>query len=672
MELTEQQMAAVKSNSKFIAIIAGAGSGKTKTLTERICYLVNNKNVKPEEILTLTFSFKAAQEMKKRVYQNLGKNSKDIWMKTFHSFGLEILKLHHQFSKGNAERFEIVDTATKNRHIKSLISRHKLEALPKEILNIISKIKNKIVKCSPEFKAVFNEYNQLLRESNLIDLDDLVWLAVDIIKNNSEIQKYLQKRFKHILIDEFQDINDIQNEMVSLILSPSASLCIVGDDDQCIYEWRGSKPQYIKDFASRANVDKIFLSNNFRSQQKVVELANKFISHNHDRIAKTMIPTVKSKSTPQFYMFGSIEQEAAFIAKAIKQIYETEMCRYDSFAILIRSARQAEALTHALSSSEIPYCFKKDEASAEYATFLTVLYTIMDFTFNNNISRAINFPDTSLDNFTYMDLRDDNDLNELSTLDCLEYLYNSDLSWNGCEKFRKRYEYIKFLSQKNKFEELKVSEILAGIYAFYDSEEIQSDEYKRQLQIVESVLKISQEWEKTANDLTIRAFIDYLVCAIENNEEIDSSSSDDAVNIMTCHRAKGLEFPIVIIPGVHVGSFPNDYFIKNESDLEQERRLFYVAMTRAIDKLIITCYGNPYISTSNPVIKNGFIAEIPEIVEWTKNALTTVKAVENTVSPSPPTFDDSDSDNYELDGWDDLNPYDLDADDYEAWMDSFD
>ncbi len=670
MELTPQQKSAVTSNSQFIAILAGAGSGKTKTLTERICDLINNKNIKPEEILALTFSSKAAQEMKKRIHQNLGEESKGIWVKTFHSFGLEILKLNHQNFEEKSQRFEIVDTATKNRHIKSLINLHKLEAFPKDILSFISKIKNKIVNCSSDFEAVFDKYNQILRENNLVDLDDLVWLAVDIIKKNSNIQAHLHKRFKHILIDEYQDINDIQNELVSLILSPSASLCIVGDDDQCIYEWRGSKPQYIKEFASRNNVEKIFLSDNFRSQERVVELANKFISNNKDRLEKSMIPRVEARSTPLFYMLGGIEQEASFIANTIKKLYEAEMHKYNDFAILIRSGKQSEALTYALNTSEIPYSFQKEESGTEFTMLLTVLYSIMDYTFNNNISRAINFPDTSLDNFTYMDLRDDNGLNELSILDTLEHLFNSNLTWEGCQKFRKRYEYIKYLSQKNKFEKMKVTDILTELYGFYDSEEVKTTEFKNQLQIVNSVIKIAQEWEKTTNDLSIRAFIDYLVCAIENNEELDNSNSDDAVNILTCHRAKGLEFPIVIIPGVHVGSFPNDYFIKSESDLEQERRLFYVAMTRAVERLIITCYEHPYSAKGSSIIKNGFIAEIPEIVEWTKNATRNDKTSNDTVFQSNTVPDDNYNEYDCYDGYGDLNPYDLDADDYEAWMDS--
>lgn len=670
MKLTEQQKKAVKSDSRFIAIIAGAGSGKTKTLTERICDLVNNKNVKPEEILALTFSSKAAQEMKKRIQQNLGEGAKAIWVKTFHSFGLEVLKLNHENSEGTTERFEIIDATAKNRHIKSLINAYKLEAFPKDVLNVISKIKNKILKCTTEFKPVFDKYNEILRENNLVDLDDLVWLAVDVIKKNTDIQIHLHNRFKHILIDEYQDINDIQNEMVSLILSPKSSLCVVGDDDQCIYEWRGSKPQYIREFANRTTVEKIFLNDNFRSQELVVEVANKFISHNKDRIEKSMMPRVKVQSTPLFYMFGNIEQEASFIANAIKRLHESEMHKYSDFAILIRSGNQSESLTYALSSLGIPYNFQKEEAATEFTTLLPVLYSIIDGAFSNNISRAINFPNTSLDNFTYMDLRDDNGLDELSLLDTLEYLYNSNLKWDGCEKFRKRYEYIKQLSKRNNSEKMKATDILTELNKFYNLEESKTDESKKQLLIVDLVVKIAQEWDKTTNDSSIRAFIDYLVCALENDEGLDNSSYGDAVNIMTCHRAKGLEFPVVIIPGVHVGSFPNDYFIQCESDLEQERRLFYVAMTRAIEKLIITCYEHPYSSKGNSIIKNGFMAEIPEIVEWTKNATKNDKTSNDTVFQSNTVPDDNEYDCYE--GYGDLNPYDLDGNDYEAWMDSFD
>lgn len=621
MNLTDEQRKAIGSNSQYIAILAGAGSGKTKTLTERICNLILEKGVNPEEILALTFSSKAAQEMKKRIIKNLGEKAKGLWVKTFHSFGLEMLRMYNYGFSDKNSRFEIVDASSKTRHIKSIINKHKLSDVPKDILQIISKIKNKITGCEKSFEKVFNDYNQVLRSNNLVDLDDLVWLTVDMIKNNPDVQRYLHTRFKYILIDEYQDTNDIQNEMIDLILSPKASLCVVGDDDQCIYEWRGSNPKYIKDFAGRKDVETIFLKDNFRSQKYIVELANKFIAHNRDRIDKQMIPRIEEKSKPLFRKLGSDVQEAVFIAETIKDLCGMCMYKYKDIAILIRSSHQTEKMISVFEDNSIPYSFKQEDTNAEFMPFIRVLYAVMDYKLNNNISRAVNFPNVSLDNFTYMDLVDDNNLNELSIIDALEYLYNSSLSWTNSDIFRTRYLFIKDLSIKNQQQKMNVTEIMSALLDFYVNEENTDDESKTQINFIKTSLKIAEEWEKTSSDCNVRSFIDYLMCAIENNDEILQPTGDDKVNIMTCHRAKGLEFPVVIIPGVHVGLFPNDYFIHSENDLEQERRLFYVAMTRAVERLIITCYQNPYGTSYDSSVNNGFIAEIPEIVEWSKESI---------------------------------------------------
>jgi len=299
MELTIQQKRAVESDSQYIAILAGAGSGKTKTLTERICYLIKEKGTKPTEILALTFSVKAAQEMKKRIINNLGDETKGLWVKTFHSFGLEMLrKYYHDFPSSNT-KFEIIDPSTKLSFIKKILSAQKSALTPEETIHSISEIKNKIKPCEEDFEIIFREYNQHLRNNNLVDLDDLIWLTVDMLKKSEIAREYLHNKFKYVLIDEYQDTNDIQNEMVNLMLSPTASLCIVGDDDQCIYEWRGSKPQYIREFSKRKDVETIFLSDNFRSQRFVVELANKFILHNNNRIEKQMCPRLDVSVKPR-------------------------------------------------------------------------------------------------------------------------------------------------------------------------------------------------------------------------------------------------------------------------------------------------------------------------------------------------------------------------------------
>lgn len=607
----------MKSNSQYIAIIAGAGSGKTKTLTERICHLITEKGVKPEEILALTFTSKAAQEMKKRVINNLGNKAKGIWIKTFHSFGLELLRMYSEYT-GLADKFEIVDSSAKLSYVKNIINKQKVTLEPKDTVQIISKIKNKITSCVNSFLGIFNDYNRVLRENNYVDLDDMIWMTVNLIKENPSVQDYLHNRFKHILIDEFQDTNDIQNEMVNLMLSPKASLCVVGDDDQCIYEWRGSKPQYIKEFANRKDVEKIFLKDNFRSQKYVVDISNKFISHNSDRLEKQMYPQLPSKTKPEFYKVENDVKEAQLVSSIIKKLFDSGEYRYKDISILIRSSKQLQTLTSVMRNNSIPYTTKQEDANIEFMSFIRVLYAVIDYKLNNNISRAINFPNTSLSNFVYMDLVDDYKLNHLSVIEALKYLYESDIEWKECDLFRNRYKFITLLNQKAKDKNHKTTEILKEIYDFYKSENINTESYTNKLKYVENTLEIAEDWEKSTEKCSLQAFIDYIVCAIENEDEIVTNEQDDEVSILTCHRAKGLEFPVVIIPGVHVGSFPNDFFIHSESDLEQERRLFYVAMTRAVDRLYITCYQNPYGSNQSSVVRKGFISEIPELIEWRK------------------------------------------------------
>lgn len=620
LRLTAEQEKAVKSNSQYIAIIAGAGSGKTKTLTERICYLITENGVKPEEILALTFTSKAAQEMKKRVIANLGDNAKGIWIKTFHSFGLELLRMYNEYT-GLADKFEIVDSTAKLNYVKKIINKQKVLLEPKDTVQVISKIKNKITDCVKSFLGIFDDYNRVLHENNVVDLDDMIWMTVKLIKDNPPVQNYLHNRFKHVLIDEFQDTNDIQNEMINLMLSKEASLCVVGDDDQCIYEWRGSKPQYIRNFANRKDVETIFLGENFRSQKYVVDIANKFISHNQDRIEKRMYPQLSSKAKPEFYKAENEEKEAQIISSIIKKLYNSGEYRYKDIAILIRSSKQMQTLTSTLRNNSIPFSTKQEDSNVEFMSFIRVLYAIIDYRLNNNISRAVNFPNTSLSNMTYMDLVDDYKLNSLTVVDALEYLYKSDVEWKDCELFRKRYGFILSLNEKIRDKKHITTEILNEVYSFYKSENIKTETYLNKLEYVENTIQIAEDWEKSTEKCNIQAFVDYLVCAMENEDEIFTNEHDDEVGVLTCHRAKGLEFPVVIIPGVHVGSFPNDFFIHSESDLEQERRLFYVALTRAVDRLYITCYQNPYGTGSNSLVRKGFVSEIPELIEWRKERL---------------------------------------------------
>ena len=616
MNLTKAQQHAVESDAQYIAILAGAGSGKTKTLTERICHLITEKGIKPTEILALTFSVKAAQEMKKRIINNLGNDAKGLMVKTFHSFGLDVLRKYYNNFPSHNTKFEIIDSSSKMMYVKNILRRYKSLVPPEEAINNISRIKNKIIQCDKDFEPIFESYNIELRNNNLVDLDDLIWLTVDLLKKDDSAREYLHNKFKHVLLDEYQDSNDIQNEMVNLILSPTASLCIVGDDDQCIYEWRGSKPQYIREFSKRKDVETIFLSDNFRSQKYVVELANKFIRHNKNRVEKQMSPRLDISVRPEFYKTSGEATEAQLIANMIKKLASEQMTKYRDIAILVRRGKQIQPIITALKSIEIPVSKRNENHNEELISFIRVLYAIINYKLNNNISVAINFPNTSLSNFQYLDLIDDYELDNGSVLDVLEQIYQADWQWETCNNFRSRYKFIKEMNEKYNSKNYSAVEILKEVLAFYESESNISAEFKENLNMMFSVLRIAEEWEKNSDNNSLDDFVDYIVCSLENEEELMELCREDAVNIMTCHQAKGLEFETVFIPGVHVGNFPNNFFIHNENELEQERRLFYVAITRAVKNLIITCYQNQYGTGNNKFIVNDFVCEIPELMEW--------------------------------------------------------
>ena len=616
MELSKQQKRAVESDSQYIAILAGAGSGKTRTLTERICNLVEYRNVKPNEILALTFTAKAANEMKKRVIAGIGEKGQPIVIKTFHSFGLQLLRTYSGLA-GFSDTFEIADSNMRNYIAQKISNQYKLNIEPKALLKSFSDIKNGLCECDDDNKAMFDEYNLALRTNNCIDIDDMIWLTVKVIKEHPEVYDNVRSMFKHILIDEFQDTNEIQSEFVILLLNNNTSLCIVGDDDQCIYEWRGSKPDIIRDFAKRNDVEAIYLDNNYRSQKNIVEIANRFIKNNLNRLFKKMFAKVESTDKPHYYKASSQENEAILIAKIIQSLHNNENYKYSQIAILLRSANQADPICDALKDNSVPCLHKNEKRGTEIIDFTKVLDAILEYR-DNSLSKAINFPSAVLDNFTYMDILDDFDLNGLSVKEAFEYIYNhNEIDWEYAKYFRERFEVISSL-HKLVISDSSVNlfDVLDRLYELYkkEAEELIIAD-KSKLSCVKGCIDLYQEWQKTNENTGIMSFIDYIICAVENDDEILNFEDVDSVNIMTCHRSKGLEFSVVIIPGVQVGVFPNDYFIHSQEDLEQERRLFYVAMTRAVDRLYITSYENPFYNNNSDYIERGFVSEIPELIK---------------------------------------------------------
>lgn len=621
VNLTASQERAVTTDSKRCVVIAGPGSGKTRVLTERIAYLIETQRAAPEKILAITFTNKAASEMRKRINDRLVTQTTSVEVRTFHSFGLGLLRDCNEYM-GLSPNFEIASSSTVDRILTKTLSRHGLSIIEQKSLyrKAISNLKNGIrVTSLPEIDKVFADFNRELRKEDLIDLDDMVYLPVQLLSTNEGVSNWLKSKYQHILVDEFQDVNEMQAQIFPYIIGADTSFFFVGDDDQCIYEWRGARPKLLKRYANDSRSDTIYLEDNFRSQRGIVSISDLFIAHNSDRIPKRMnakkhsvISDSEIKAVTSFNRFSSDFFEATFIADEISRIIDAGKLRFDDIAILLRSNKmQGEVIRNALSNAEIPYSSTTSEDRL-YDDFLTVLRTVKDFNKKGNLSKAINFPTRVIDGILYNELKERFNLGEISSQEGLQFLAKCPYDFEMANTFKARYKLLSELSRNSS--SMKPSEVIAKLLEYYQSEETMPAESTSKIQKALHILEVAVEFESASDDVPkLDSFLDYIYTALqsENNVSIEKG----AVNIITCHKAKGLEFPVVFIPGVQVGIFPNDYFITTADKLEEERRLFYVSMTRAMERLYITSFDDPLKgSDRSEVIREGFIAEIPGVV----------------------------------------------------------
>ena len=443
-------------------------------------------------------------------------------------------------------------------------------------------------------------------------MDDFIKKAVELLKNHPEIQQIYHRKYRYVLIDEFQDINKPQETMLELLSSKTTNIFLVGDDDQCIYEWRGSSPQILNDFINQQGVEVIRLEDNFRSDSDIVNLSEGFIKNNLRRIRKNFFPRkAKNDSSTKkihYKKLNSAEMEGEEIAKQIIDLKTKNGYQNGEFAILVRSQKQISPITEALQKKGIPYV-ESQAKDINFINFIRVLMAINNLNSDKNIMSAINFPNRVIGNVTYRNIKNRYFWGTLTVNAVLKNMYKMTDEFTNCDVFKARYKLLKYLNENQSH--YTVPDIIEQLIVYYKSEIYMSSEEKNiNIKLSEQVLEIAKKYcSECDNACTLQDFIDYLQFVLQSDDETEIDA--EKVNIMTCHKAKGLEFPVVFIPGVQIGIFPNDYFVKNEADLEQERRLFYVTMTRAINYLYITCYENPlYIPAENSVIKRSFITEI--------------------------------------------------------------
>ena len=630
--LNEQQQKAVKATDGPLLIMAGAGSGKTRVLTHRIAFLMVEKQVAPWNILAITFTNKAAREMKERIRAILGGTSDDIWISTFHSMCVRILRRDID-RLGYSRNFSILDTSDQQSVIKQIVKDKNLD--PKKydyraLLGAISSAKNELV--TPEEYAktagdyytkvvsdVYTEFQKRLRKNQALDFDDLIMTTIQLFQLVPEVLEYYQRKFQYIHVDEYQDTNRAQYLLVKLLASRFRNLCVVGDSDQSIYRWRGADIANILSFEKDyPNATSIFLEQNYRSTKRILEAANKVIDNNQNRKPKNLW-TENMEGNKLFYYRADSEQgEAQFVAGKINELTKNGRPLSD-IAILYRTNAQSRVMEEVLLKSNLNYTIvggTKFYDRKEIKDLLAYLRLIANPDDDISLRRIINVPKrgigaTSLDKIAAY--ARDYDLSINQALESVEMIGISAKATKAAREFA---DLIR--NYTNQQEYLSVTELVEEVIDKTGYREMlqaeKSIEAQSRLENIDEFLSVTKAFEANNDDKSLVGFLTdlALVADIDQLDEKNEETQDN-VTLMTLHSAKGLEFPVVFLIGLEEGIFPHSRSLMDDAEMEEERRLAYVGITRAEEELYITnaqmrtLYGR---TNMHPVSR--FISEIPE------------------------------------------------------------
>lgn len=606
--LNSQQLEAVLTTEGPLLILAGAGSGKTNVLVHRIAYLIEECNVSPYHILAITFTNKAANEMRDRIIDMIGERGSRIWARTFHSTCLQILRFEVEHTDLK-ENFGIYDTSDQLSIVKRILKQRNIDAdvlKPSSVLNGISKIKNKFFDLNEGLKRVaeagslpeividvIEEYQATLQENNAIDFDDILCLVVKLFKTHPDILEQYQERFQYIMVDEYQDTNKIQYELIHLLAAKYENICVVGDDDQSIYEWRGADVQNILSFEKdHENAKIIKLEENYRSTKKILHLANAVIANNETRKEKALWTQNEEGEPIVYYEADDDRDEGHFIVRQIKDIMNKSNYSYGDFAVLIRTSSQFRSLEEVFLKNGVPYriyggikFFQRKEIK-DILAYLSVLANPND---SVNMKRIINIPKRGIGEQTWNKILDFKmEHQPLSLVDVLTApeLKTSAKVKNALKSFSEFIENGRVVASEQEMEPLLNYVIKESGYVnyLYDSDPVAAD---LTMDNIEEFLSIAKEFDLREMDYEDRNLSGFLE-EIALYTDLDQSAEGlDSVSLMTMHSSKGLEFPVVFVAGFEENLFPH-IRAKEEKGLEEERRLCYVAFTRAEDMLFIT------------------------------------------------------------------------------------
>ena len=626
--LNKEQQQAVQHTEGPLLILAGAGSGKTKVLTVRIAHLLA-QGVNPYEILAITFTNKAAKEMKSRVEGLVGDVANRIWLSTFHSFCAKFLRFELDNFLGYNSNFTIYDTSDSQAVIKAALKALNLDDKYYPVgamIGAISDAKNKLLFASDFRKQardfyqekvadVYEYYERELRKNNALDFDDLLLVAVKLLQSNEAVLDKYSKRFRYVMIDEYQDTNHAQYLLAKLLASHWKNIAVVGDADQSIYAWRGADIQNILDFEKDyPNCTSIKLEQNYRSTKIILDAANAVIENNEGRPKKNLWTDKTEGAKIQHFTAQSEHEEAAFIGDTIAKKHDIHGVPYGDMAILYRTNAQSRVLEEALIKRALPYTmvggtkFYDRKEIKDVLAYLRVLYNPFD---DLSLLRIINVPKRSIGATTVAKLQDYARANGTSLFMTLTQLHLVD-TIKGKTKEKLEEFGILIFTLVAEMEDKTVLDILESILDrtgyLAQLEESTDPQDQARAENIGELLSVAKDFQDTNPTGTVEDFLEQV--ALVN--DVDSFEQEESkVTLMTLHAAKGLEFPIVFLGGLEEGLFPHSRTLMNPEEIEEERRLAYVGITRAEKELYISNATTRTVRTSS-YLPSRFIDEIPE------------------------------------------------------------
>ncbi len=643
--LNAEQKKAVEAAEGPVLILAGAGSGKTRTLTYRLAYLIDKKIAKPSEILAVTFTNKAAREMKLRINQLVKKDISPLWIGTFHSICARLLRIEAD-KLGFTRNYTIYDVDDQVRAIKKIIS---TLSVPQQLFSAkliqsrLSRLKNQILFPDEienldrkdglyEFMPdIYKEYQKYLRENNAVDFDDLLIKPTELFENNPAVKKKYSSKFKHVFVDEYQDTNKAQYILIKKLVEDHKNICVVGDEDQSIYGWRGADLNNILNFSEDFPKAQVFkLEENYRSNKNILDAANAVVKNNQERIGKNLWTNRDNGDFIKLYAAKDDLDEAKHIVEKIHDEMYTKKRSFKDIAVLYRTNAQSRVLEEALHKNAISYNIVgsiKFYDRKEIKDIIAYLKIIVNSADSISLKRVVNFPLRGIGDTTIAKIEKFAEIEGIKLFDAMGRVNDiASISPAMSARVVEFYQLIhKFIGLSSKLSVVELVSTLTsetGIMHHYKTEYDQYESESRVANIRElfnSIEQFCEERAKEKKDVSLTAFLE----EVSLLTDVDTWNSDaNAVTLMTLHSAKGLEFKVVFITGLEMNLLPLQRNSANIRELEEERRLLYVGMTRAEENLYLSyAITRRKYNQAQSTIPSLFLDEIPqELLEFSSGA----------------------------------------------------